>query len=643
MSVDGWNTVLVLGGIRSGKSEFAEALLADAQAVAYVATAAWGGAGGEDARWSERIAAHQRRRPVSWTTVEVGAEPASLPGLVAGARPDQALLVDDLGGWVTALLGLGSDGDGSPQSSDAFVGATADLVAAIRGCSARLVLVSPEVGLSVVPATAAGQVFTDFLGVANRAVADACDGVVLVVAGQPVWLKRAGRPTDGPWPGMPADQAPADQAAANETATERAAADETVVLDLAMAGGVTPEVVTPTRAAVAAPAPSNALTAPTMKLPVMATGLVIQPGMELPLPDEGSSSAAQEHISALDVPGSGFGSLAETMSFAAGAQSRAVPAPWVAIRVLLLHGDHEGGAAAGARPGDSGRRADQARAGEGPLAALAAAVGASLQVVDAPTAAPIEEGPALAAEAVEAAIRYGWRLVEEAVDSGVDLIVLGSTGSGSDTAAAAVVAAETGAEPAALLGRVVTPGGYIDDNAWMLRCATVRDALHRVRHGDRGPKELLAELGGGDVALATGVLLGATARRTPVLLDGPVGVAAGFIARDLAGQIRHWCLLLDHGRHPTVRHAADFLDLDPVLDIRLDLGEGANALAALPLLQSMLALAATLPRHPSLDEEPGPDAAELAELARVAAPAEAADPADPADPAAPGTTAPDGD
>lgn len=70
------------------------------------------------------------------------------------------------------------------------------------------------------------------------------------------------------------------------------------------------------------------------------------------------------------------------------------------------------------------------------------------------------------------------------------------------------------------------------------------------------------------------------------------------IGRDLAGQARHWCLLVDHGGHPAVRLAADVLGLTPLLELRLDLGEGANALAALPLLRSVLALAGALPAHP---------------------------------------------
>ncbi|HEX6970055.1 MAG TPA: nicotinate-nucleotide--dimethylbenzimidazole phosphoribosyltransferase, partial [Micromonosporaceae bacterium] len=293
--------------------------------------------------------------------------------------------------------------------------------------------------------------------------------------------------------------------------------------------------------------------------------------------------------------------------------------PWRVPRVLLLHGDHDGGVAAGAVPGESTRRAEQARVGEGALARLAAAADADLRIVPAPTAAPIEHGPALSPDDVEAALRLGWRLAEEAADEGVDLLVLGACGGGVDAAVAAVLAATSGAEPSAVLPRVLTPGGTYDDTAWMTRCAAVRDALHRTRRSPRGAKDVLAELGGGDLAIATGVLLGATARRTPVLVDGPVGVAAGLVSRALAGQTRHWCLLPDHGGHPAVRYAADVLGWTPAFDLRLGLGEGATALATLPMLRSALALAAAVPAHPFLAADtaagrPGPaDGAEFIE------------------------------
>src|SRR5690242_10886457 len=135
MSDDRWNTVLVLGGIRSGKSAFAEALVADAPSVRYVATAV---GGEDDPEWIARIEEHQRRRPQTWSTEETGADPARLTALLTEAKPDDTLLVDDLGGWVAALL----DPARQPNDDQADVVA---LASAVRACTARVVLVSPEV------------------------------------------------------------------------------------------------------------------------------------------------------------------------------------------------------------------------------------------------------------------------------------------------------------------------------------------------------------------------------------------------------------------------------------------------------------------------------------------------------------------
>ncbi|MFI2712742.1 bifunctional adenosylcobinamide kinase/adenosylcobinamide-phosphate guanylyltransferase [Micromonospora sp. NPDC018662] len=652
MSVDGWHTLLVLGGIRSGKSEFAESLVADAPMVRYVATAPAGDP--EDTEWAIRLASHRARRPGSWTTEETATDPGRLVEVIAAAGPHDTLLVDDLGGWVTVLL----DPAHQPADDTATV---AELAAAVRGSEARLVLVSPEVGLSLVPTTPLGRAFTDALGATNRAVADACDAVALVVAGQTAWLKppAASLPTVPAHP--PAAHAPADAPAtagahpagaataaamggvhaANTVGTPsepRHAAGGRGVADVALPEVLTPAATPPPATTPAGPAGAGDWAAPTMALPMIATGLVIQPGMELPMPDDYTGPQAVDRLATLDVPGAGLGVLEQVVGFAAATQGTSTPRPWDTVRVLLLHGDHEGGASAGAVAGESARRARQARAGRGALARLAAENGASLQVVEAPTSAPFEDGPALTDEQVDAALRYGWRLAEQAADAGVHLLVLAACGAGAEAAAAAVLAATAGAEPPAVLGRVVNDQGEIDDNAWMVRCAAVRDALHRTRRSPREAKDVLAELGGGDIATATGVLLGATARRVPVLLDGPVGTAAGMVSRDLAGQARHWCLLPDHGGRPGVRLAADVLGLTPLLDLRLDLGEGATALAALPLLRSALTLAATLPAHPTLGGEQDEGFAEPTPAGPgPAAPADEPDFAEP-EPAGPGPT-----
>jgi NaMN:DMB phosphoribosyltransferase len=210
----------------------------------------------------------------------------------------------------------------------------------------------------------------------------------------------------------------------------------------------------------------------------------------------------------------------------------------------------------------------------------------------------METGDALTAQEVEAALAQGWKLAEAAVDEGADVLVLAALGTGQEAAAVALTTLTAGGEPAALLDRVVSASSSINDLAWMTRCVTVRDALHRVRTRPRDPRSLLATVGGGDIAVATGIILGATYRRTPVLIDGPVGIAAGLAARDIGPQSRLWLQLADHGGHPLVRFGGDVLGLSPVLHLRMRLGEGTTALAALPLLNAALTVSAGTPPKP---------------------------------------------
>jgi adenosylcobinamide kinase / adenosylcobinamide-phosphate guanylyltransferase len=160
---------LVLGGSRSGKSAFAESLLADAPAVTYLATAA---ADPSDAEWAARIAAHQARRPPHWSTLE------SIDVAAALQDAGDPVLVDSITLWVSAAL----DEPDLDRRAD-------DLVAAWTTTTRRVVAVSDEVGSSVVPASAAGRRFRDALGRLNQRLAAAADDVHLVVAGLPLRLK----------------------------------------------------------------------------------------------------------------------------------------------------------------------------------------------------------------------------------------------------------------------------------------------------------------------------------------------------------------------------------------------------------------------------------------------------------------------
>src|SRR5262249_8958378 len=154
-------------------------------------------------------------------------------------------------------------------------------------------------------------------------------------------------------------------------------------------------------------------------------------------------------------------------------------------------------------------------------------------VVDITQAGDMVYGRTADPSVIQDMLSKGWQLADEAVDSGCDLIILGSIGTGGDAAAAAAVSRITGAEIAALLARIVGPDGQVDDRSWILRAAALRDALHRSRDKDLSAVTILSELGGPDMAVAAGVILGATARRTPVMLDGPLTAAAALLARDI--------------------------------------------------------------------------------------------------------------
>ncbi|WP_432829632.1 bifunctional adenosylcobinamide kinase/adenosylcobinamide-phosphate guanylyltransferase [Dactylosporangium sp. CA-092794] len=570
--------LLVLGGIRSGKSEVAEALVAGAGRVRYLATAAEGV--GDDG-WAARIAAHRTRRPDTWQTEELGTAPDRLAELLTGAKAEDTILVDDLGGWLTALYdGTGDWSD--PAAADGPVGALAD---AVRGCGAGLlVIVGTEVGLTLLPITQAGRTFTDANGRLNQRIAAACDGVAMVVAGEVSWLRGGAAVGHAGGRVAAAEQAPAERVPA-------AAPPEPFVFEAAGAGSVL----------------STADSGDTLSF---------SPGMELPLPDESTAHEATERLLTLGLNGAGLGGLVPVVRFAGGVQGRADPRPFQQPRVLVLRGDRTGGFAAGDSAAAADRRLQEVVEGTATIAMLAATAGASVQAIDCPDAGPAELHDALDDGAVDAALTLGWRLADAAANEGVDLLVLAACGAGSDAAAAAVVAVLTGAEPPALLGRVVDASGFVDDAAWIRKIGAVRDARHRIRDRSREPHVMLSMVGGGDIAVATGVLLGAASRRLPVMIDGPVGVAAGLVARDYGAQTRHWLLMPDHGDNPTVKLAADVLGAAPFLQLRLALGEGATALTALPLVNTALTIAAATPQR----EAPAPEDADIeSEIQRVVA------------------------
>ena len=177
---------LLIGGARSGKSTLAEQFAAESDEVTYVAT---GGSRADDPEWTRRVAAHQARRPATWTTVET----IDVARAITDARPGTTLLVDCLGLWLTGQLDAIDAWprleDGEVEVLMSAIGTRIDdLVRAVESSRCDLVLVTNEVGLGVVPATASGRLFRDLLGTVNARIANACDETGLVVAGRVLLL-----------------------------------------------------------------------------------------------------------------------------------------------------------------------------------------------------------------------------------------------------------------------------------------------------------------------------------------------------------------------------------------------------------------------------------------------------------------------
>jgi adenosyl cobinamide kinase/adenosyl cobinamide phosphate guanylyltransferase len=164
---------LVLGGARSGKSRYAESLIAARQPPwAYVATAE-----ALDAEMAERIETHRARRGANWQTIEA---PRDLAGALAacGTMP---VLIDCLTLWLSNLL-----------LADADIEAEmARLEAALKAAQMPVVLVANEVGSGIVPDHPLGRRFRDLQGLLNQRIAARADRVILMVAGLPLTVKDA--------------------------------------------------------------------------------------------------------------------------------------------------------------------------------------------------------------------------------------------------------------------------------------------------------------------------------------------------------------------------------------------------------------------------------------------------------------------
>ncbi|WP_019204200.1 nicotinate-nucleotide--dimethylbenzimidazole phosphoribosyltransferase [Tsukamurella sp. 1534] len=529
---------LVLGGVRSGKSARAEQLITAAATgpVRYVATAPSPG----DRDLVARVAAHRARRPETWSTVET----QDLRSVLSdGAAPT---LVDDLGAWIAARL----DAAGW-DTPDAVADDVAALVSDAQAYPGDLVIVSPEVGLSVVPATHAGRVFQDLLGDLNARLAAVADRAELVVAGIPVAL----------------DGAP------------------------------------PAPAVVPAPIPAAA-PLPPVELPPFEPGADPLSFPTITPPDAFVAQQARDRQLLLTKPSGALGRVEQVGEWVAACQGACPPTQFERARIVVFAGDH-GVAADGVSaypPEVTAQMVANIAEGGAAINVLAAQAGATVRVEDLAVAGDTREElsrnkirrssgdisatDAMTDEETIAAIAAGRRIADDEVDSGADLLIVGDMGIGNTTPAAALIGALTETEPVLVVGR----GTGIDDNAWMRKASAIRDAMYRARPHTRNPKALLRTVSGADIAAMAGFLAQAAVRRTPVVLDGVVVTAAALVANDLAPGALTWWAAGHLSPEPAHALALNRLGIEPLVDLGLRLGEGSGAALVLPIVRSAVAV-----------------------------------------------------
>jgi len=315
---------------------------------------------------------------------------------------------------------------------------------------------------------------------------------------------------------------------------------------------------------------------------------------DLPAADVTARTAVADRAAQILRPSGALRRLDEIAAHVAAWQATTEPA----VRqpaVLVFAADH-GVVAGGVSAYPSDVTAEMLRAvqsGRATVNALARSVGADVEVFDVGVGRPtgdLRHEAALSPEQLDAVAQVAVSAVDDAVAVGADLIVIGELGIGNTTAAAAIAAVMLGGPSIDWVGR----GAGVDDDGLARKRDAVTAAAARLA-GDTGPIEVLREVGGAELVAMAAACVRARHHRTPVVLDGYVATAAVLpLHTARPGALDH-CIAGHVSAEPGHRRLLEHLDLDPILDLDMRLGEGSGALAAVPLVRMACAVVTEVP------------------------------------------------
>lgn len=197
----------------------------------------------------------------------------------------------------------------------------------------------------------------------------------------------------------------------------------------------------------------------------------------------------------------------------------------------------------------------------------------------------ITRGPAMAAQQAELCVTAGVNLAVEAAESGADLIATGDMGIGNTTPASAITAAITGRSPEETTGR----GTGRTTDQLVRKIDVVRRALEVNRPDLRDPLNVLEKVGGFEMGVLAGVVLGGAMMRRAVVLDGFISGAAALLAHLLCPTARDYMIASHRSAERGHQAILSHLNLSPLLDLEMRLGEGTGAVLAMPIIEAAAA------------------------------------------------------
>lgn len=325
--------------------------------------------------------------------------------------------------------------------------------------------------------------------------------------------------------------------------------------------------------------------------------------IKIPALDVQSMQAVHEGFAKMDKPAANLGKLEEMVAQFAGMTDGKLPEKLKSAMVLMC-GDH-GIAKYGvsAYPQEVTRQMIKGyMRGTAGATVLARHAQADVFVCDAGTAFDLSDlpkvyqkkvawgtndftqGPAMTRQQAEAGLKVGMEMADICIDQGYNLLYTGEMGIGNTTSTSAIVSAYLGVDPLLTVGR----GSGINDERMKIKRQVVIDGLAKNKPVQGDAMDVLCKVGGYDHAGLAGVIIGAARRRVPVMVDGVNATAAALLAYGLYPECRNYMLCSHLSSDISHKKMLEILQLLPIVDAGMRLGEGTGASLAIVILQAAL-------------------------------------------------------